>query len=261
MQLADGTVHALIGDVSGHGPDAAALGVCLRIAWRTLVLGGRGADDVLPTLQVVHDAERYFPWMFTTLAMVTIAPDRATASVRLAGHPPPLLIAHGAGIKALEPPRVDPPLGVVDDASWTPVAHALPDRWSLLLYTDGLIEGRTGVGSDRLGGEGLEAMVGGLARRARVGPVDVAGRARRGAQRRPDARRRRRVSGAAAVSGRRRLTANQWFALAVALLVFVGVLGTVASAISLSRLSQRTRAARRPAAIRPRSTPSRSVRR
>jgi serine phosphatase RsbU (regulator of sigma subunit) len=162
VQVADGTVHALIGDVSGHGPDAAALGVCLRIAWRTLVLAGRGPDDVLPTLQVVHDAERHFSWMFTTLAMVSIAPDRATASVRLAGHPPPLLIARGAGITALEPRRVDPPLGVVDGATWTPAEHALPDRWSLLLYTDGLIEGRTGVGSDRLGGEGLEAMVRGL---------------------------------------------------------------------------------------------------
>jgi serine phosphatase RsbU (regulator of sigma subunit) len=42
------------------------------------------------------------------------------------------------------------------------VSHELPERWSLLLYTDGLIEGRTGVGSDRLGGEGLEAMVRGL---------------------------------------------------------------------------------------------------
>jgi serine phosphatase RsbU (regulator of sigma subunit) len=162
VQVADGTVHALIGDVSGHGPDAAALGVCLRIAWRTLVLGGRGADEVLPTLQVVHDAERHVAWMFTTLAMLTIAPDRATVSVRLAGHPPPLLIARGAGISPLERARVDPPLGVVADARWTAAEHALPERWSLLLYTDGLIEGRTGVGSDRLGGEGLEAMVRGL---------------------------------------------------------------------------------------------------
>jgi hypothetical protein len=31
------------------------------------------------------------------------------------------------------------------------------------------------------------------------------------------------------LSARRRLTANQWFAMAVALLVFVGVLGTVAA--------------------------------
>jgi serine phosphatase RsbU (regulator of sigma subunit) len=162
VQIADGSVHALIGDVSGHGPDAAALGVCLRIAWRTLILGGRGADEVLPTLQVVHDAERHFAWMFTTLAMLTIAPDRSAVSVRLAGHPPPLLIAHGAGVSPFEPPRVDPPLGVVEDATWTAVEHALPERWSVLLYTDGLIEGRTGVGADRLGGEGLEAMVRGL---------------------------------------------------------------------------------------------------
>jgi signal transduction histidine kinase len=42
--------------------------------------------------------------------------------------------------------------------------------------------------------------------------------------------------------GGRRLTANQWFAIAVALLVFVGVLGSVASAIALSRLSEARRA-------------------
>jgi serine phosphatase RsbU (regulator of sigma subunit) len=162
VQVADGTVHAVIGDVSGHGPDAAALGVCLRIAWRTLVLAGRGPDEILPTLQRVHDAERHFVWMFTTLAMVTVGPDRAAASVRLAGHPPPLLIASGAGIETLEPARVDPPLGVVEDAIWNPTSYPLPERWSLLLYTDGLIEGRTGVGSDRLGGDGLSAMVRGL---------------------------------------------------------------------------------------------------
>src|SRR4051794_2392241 len=106
VQIADGTVHALIGDVSGHGPDAAALGVCLRIAWRTLVLGGRREDEILPTLQLVHDAERHFAWMFTTLAMLTLAPGRATVSIRLAGHPPPLLIGHGAGIAMLEPDKV-----------------------------------------------------------------------------------------------------------------------------------------------------------
>jgi serine phosphatase RsbU (regulator of sigma subunit) len=162
VQVADGRVHAVIGDVSGHGPDAAALGVCLRIAWRTLVLAGRGEDEVLPTLQTLHDAERHYAWMFTTLAMVTIAPDRGSVSVRLAGHPPPLLLERGSAVSSLEPERVDPPLGVVDDAVWRPRVYSLPDRWSLLLYTDGLIEGRTGVGADRLGGDGLEAMVRGL---------------------------------------------------------------------------------------------------
>ncbi|NUP26734.1 MAG: response regulator, partial [Nocardia sp.] len=40
VQGPDGIVHAVIGDVSGHGPDAAATGVALRLAWRTLVLTG-----------------------------------------------------------------------------------------------------------------------------------------------------------------------------------------------------------------------------
>src|SRR3954467_10531747 len=120
VQDADGTVHAVIGDVSGHGPDAAALGVCLRIAWRTLVLGTSDADRVLPTLQTVHEAERHFSWMFTTLAMLSISPDRATVQVRLAGHPPPLLLSD-AGIETLEPAHIDPPLGVVDDPRWTAI--------------------------------------------------------------------------------------------------------------------------------------------
>ena len=41
----------MIGDVSGHGADEAALGVCLRVAWRTLTLGGADVDRVLPALQ------------------------------------------------------------------------------------------------------------------------------------------------------------------------------------------------------------------
>ncbi len=158
VQDASGAVHTVIGDVSGHGPDAAALGVCLRIAWRTLILGGREPEELLPTLQLVHVHERHFAWMFTTLCMATVAPDRRSVSIRLAGHPPPLLLSD-AGIEALEPELVEPPLGVIDEARWTPHEYALPEQWSLLLYTDGLIEGRTGVGAGRLGGEGLRAMV------------------------------------------------------------------------------------------------------
>ncbi|MGW4525031.1 response regulator [Amycolatopsis sp. NPDC004378] len=38
VELADGTVEVIIGDVGGHGPDEAALGVALRSTWRALVL-------------------------------------------------------------------------------------------------------------------------------------------------------------------------------------------------------------------------------
>ena len=40
VETADGRLHLLVGDVSGHGPDEAALGPGLRIAWRALTVSG-----------------------------------------------------------------------------------------------------------------------------------------------------------------------------------------------------------------------------
>jgi serine phosphatase RsbU (regulator of sigma subunit) len=155
VEDADGAIHAIIGDVCGHGPDEAALGVALRIAWRTLILSGVGADEVLPRLQDVRRAERHQPGVFTTLSEVTLAPDRQTLDLRSAGHPLPLVIA-GDGRpepSALRPSG--PPLGVIDGQRWAPMRIPLPPDWTLLLYTDGVIEGRSGRDGERLGVDGL----------------------------------------------------------------------------------------------------------
>ena len=56
---ADGTVHAIIGDVSGHGPDEAALGALLRVSWRALVLAGVDEERLLPELQRLLVSERH----------------------------------------------------------------------------------------------------------------------------------------------------------------------------------------------------------
>jgi serine phosphatase RsbU (regulator of sigma subunit) len=150
----DGSLHVVIGDVCGHGPDEAALGVCLRIAWRALVLAGQADDQVLSTLQELLIHERHRPGIFTTLCMATIAPDQSSAAVYLAGHPSPVLI-DAAGPRPLPRDRAGLPLGVLTEAKWSALELPLPPGWSLLLYTDGLIEGRTGVGSERLNVEGL----------------------------------------------------------------------------------------------------------
>ena len=158
VQVSDGTVHAVIGDVCGHGPDEAALGVCLRIAWRTLVLAGVAPDDLLSRLQDVLCVERHAPHVFTTLCMVSLRPDRAGATIRLAGHPPPLLLADGRA-EPLEPGRPGPPLGIMDDLRWPAYDVALPGAWSLLLYTDGVMDGYVGDGRQRLGEDGLAEVV------------------------------------------------------------------------------------------------------
>jgi serine phosphatase RsbU (regulator of sigma subunit) len=153
----DGWVHALIGDVCGRGPTEAALGVCLRVAWRALVLAGRTAGQVLATVQQVLEHERQDDTMFATLCMVSVAPDRKSAWVRLAGHLPPLLLT-GSGVTELEAPASPPP-GLGSAADWPGIEVRLDGGWSMLMYTDGLIEGRIGAGPDRLGSEGLMELI------------------------------------------------------------------------------------------------------
>lgn len=153
VQCLDGPLYAVIGDVSGHGPDEAALGVCLRIAWRTLVLAGTAEERILPLTAEVLGHERSGEEIFATVCMLRIAEDRRSARVYLAGHPPPILL-DGVIIAVGE---VGAPLGVDDDETWTGMELALPPSWSLMLYTDGLIEGTAGpeAADGRLGVERL----------------------------------------------------------------------------------------------------------
>jgi serine phosphatase RsbU (regulator of sigma subunit) len=159
VELEDGTLRAVIGDVCGHGPDEAALGVSLRIAWRTLVVAGTPHDRVLPALDDVLVAERQHDETFVTVCDITIPPARRAATVRLAGHPPPLLL--GASAPAVWPDgKCGPPLGVLPGQTWAASMAELPEPWSVLLYTDGIIEGRQAGGADRIGVEGLIARLG-----------------------------------------------------------------------------------------------------
>jgi serine phosphatase RsbU (regulator of sigma subunit) len=156
VELPDGRVQVVIGDVCGHGPDEAALGVALRIAWRSLVLAGLPTAEVLRTVEQVLVHERIKP-IFATLCTVDIAADRRSLRMCLAGHPPPLLISGARGF-LLPDDELGVPLGVAPDVSWTPREVALDPGWSLLLYTDGVFEGRVADGSERLGHENMAAL-------------------------------------------------------------------------------------------------------
>ncbi|MEV5857065.1 SpoIIE family protein phosphatase [Streptomyces anulatus] len=159
VRTPDGTVHAMIGDVCGHGPDEAALGVELRIAWRALTLAGLCGDELLSTLQQVLEHERQSEEIFATLCTVDIAPDGRRAGLCLAGHPAPLLARHGMPARLLPYQDGGPALGLLPRARWPRRQVELGGAWSLMMYTDGLIEGRVGTGSERLGQDGMVAMV------------------------------------------------------------------------------------------------------
>jgi serine phosphatase RsbU (regulator of sigma subunit) len=170
VQTVPDTLHVLIGDVCGHGVDEAPLGVALRVAWRALILAGVPDENVLPALEQVLVSERRTDELFATVATVRIDLPGRVASMRLAGHPPPLLLdAQRARRCDVRPGLV---LGVVQGVDRPAARVTLDEEWALLMYTDGLIEGWSApTGGERLGVDGLCEMLGGA---QRAGIVDAA---------------------------------------------------------------------------------------
>ena len=154
VQAADDTIHVLIGDVCGHGPDEAALGVALRIAWRTLVLSGVGEAERLRLLQQILCAERAEDHVFATVSSLSLPPDRRKVTVMRAGHPG-MLVRRGEQVDWVEVPG-GPALGIFDRAEWHVHELDLPECGAeLTLFSDGLFEGRISARGDRLSEAGL----------------------------------------------------------------------------------------------------------
>ena len=163
LELPDGAVAALIGDVAGHGPAEAAVGVALRAAWRALILAGHGPWDVLDGLDRVLVSNRPSEEMFATVCCLWVSPDRRRIVVALAGHPPPLLADDGK-IEFVDVVG-GPALGILEESyyAWQAGALEVGEEWALLCYTDGLIEGRRAPGSvERFGIEALREATAGL---------------------------------------------------------------------------------------------------
>ncbi|MFD5429008.1 PP2C family protein-serine/threonine phosphatase [Streptomyces sp. NPDC127084] len=158
VEKADGTVHAVIGDVSGHGPDEAALGVCLRVAWRSFTLAGVTGTTVCRLMQRVLVAERTGEEIFATVTTVELPPGLTKAKVVRAGHPP-LLLRQNTEVRMAQT-TVGPALGMLPDGAfdWHEDVLDLPPDGALALFTDGLFEGRISADGHRLGEEGLLAL-------------------------------------------------------------------------------------------------------
>jgi len=155
VEMPDGRVRAVIGDVMGHGPDEAALGVHLRVAWRSLVLADVPDEQVLVTMSRLLEAESS-GGIFVTACDVTINRDLSVV-IRDAGHPPPMCCLDGAA--SYLDVTFGPPLGIRDEqphSGWPITRTELVPGSALLLYTDGLldayrqVDSLTSVGLDEL---------------------------------------------------------------------------------------------------------------
>ena len=174
----NGSLAAVIGDVTGHGPDAAALGASLRAAWRALALRGASLQANMKTLNslTLDESDRAEQGelglgLLATVCAVEIDATGRRARFVNAGHPMPLLL----GTEAV--PLVHTPgmmLGVEQYGDWAPHEVTLPDEWGLLLYSDGIVEARMAPGSrDRLGLRRLLPAVDDLWRRRATTAADL----------------------------------------------------------------------------------------
>jgi serine phosphatase RsbU (regulator of sigma subunit) len=108
---------------------------------------------------------------FVTLCLAWFEGDGSHASLLLLGHPAPLLLSKGVVQTVAVRPEL--PLGLADAGDCAATSLSLPSAWSLLLYTDGLVEGHAGDGSQKR--FGLERLVAQLQREMRPGTRDELG--------------------------------------------------------------------------------------
>ncbi|MDQ1665054.1 MAG: hypothetical protein QOH75_1085 [Actinomycetota bacterium] len=134
----DGRLVLAIGDVMGRGVRAAAVMGQVRAALRGYALEGHGPGGILRRLNAIVTT-------LGTSAIVTCLPvlldlDTGDLEMACAGHVPPLFAAPD-GSCSLLPLEPDPPLGVLGTAYGSTRAH-LALGSTLVLFTDGLVEGR-----------------------------------------------------------------------------------------------------------------------
>jgi anti-sigma regulatory factor (Ser/Thr protein kinase) len=139
IPLPGGGLGLVIGDVVGHGVQAAAVMGQLRTAVRAYALEGHGAAKTIERVKAMLQSSGP-SGMAGTLLVMTFDPASRTIAYSSAGHPPPALRDAAGNVRFMEG-AVAPPLGV--DRRGAPASEAqLEPGATVLLYTDGLVERR-----------------------------------------------------------------------------------------------------------------------
>ncbi|MDQ3979189.1 MAG: SpoIIE family protein phosphatase [Actinomycetota bacterium] len=181
FELGEGAWGLVVGDVSGFGPEAAALTGLARYTVRAVASQVSSPAEVLRRLndamRRVEPSER-----FCTAAYCRIIPANLGVDITLAsaGHPPALVLRDDESVEEL--PTGGLMLGVFADVSLVDHHVRLNPGDALVLYTDGTFEARDRAG-EQFGSERLTALLGtcagrsasGIARRLELAVLDHRG--------------------------------------------------------------------------------------
>ncbi|MFF5635744.1 PP2C family protein-serine/threonine phosphatase [Streptomyces sp. NPDC012825] len=136
----DGTLTTVIGDVTGHGLDAAVLMGQLRHALRAYALQGHSPGALLTLLHNLMRSQQ--PGLYATALITQHQPAGHEVTWATAGHLPPLLRTPDGAVQILDD-RGGALLGLPMEQIVRDHRLTLAPGSTLLLYTDGLVERRT----------------------------------------------------------------------------------------------------------------------
>jgi serine phosphatase RsbU (regulator of sigma subunit) len=154
LRLDDGRLAVALGDVTGHGIDAAADMAMAKFVFRSLA---REHPEPAGFLAAANDVVvgEVAPNKFITMLYLTVDPATGVVACGCAGHPWPRLVTPGGEVTALEANGLA--LGIEPDQSYDELREQLPLGAALVLYTDGVIEARRG--GEPYGDERLDALL------------------------------------------------------------------------------------------------------
>jgi sigma-B regulation protein RsbU (phosphoserine phosphatase) len=148
-----GAMGVYIADVAGKGVPAALLMSNLQAAVRAFAQESAAPGSVCASVNRLL-YRNMASGRFVTFCYARIDVTAATLTYANAGHNPPLLIRRNGAVDKLSPGGTV--LGVFAESTYEQGAFALRAGDRLILYTDGITEGRNAAG-DELGEDGIAA--------------------------------------------------------------------------------------------------------
>jgi anti-sigma regulatory factor (Ser/Thr protein kinase)/putative methionine-R-sulfoxide reductase with GAF domain len=137
--LPSGWLCLAIGDVAGHGLEAAVSMIRFRTALRSYAIDSMDPAETLA--KVDRGGRQFLPDAMATVLYVMVEPSFDRLHVSSAGHPPPMLALPGHPAVLLDIP-IDPPLGVTIEPRRRTSTIDVPPGALLCFFTDGLVERR-----------------------------------------------------------------------------------------------------------------------